>query len=100
MSSKFKIALNSFEFLILNFELIRLGVAQKTVERMVDKVSRLYEPGADDFRIETYLKRWWQWVLSGVDGVLTAGVRSQLGDLFTLSSSLSVGLVRYSPIHH
>ena len=37
---------------------------------MVDKVSRLYEQGADVVRIEAYLKRWWQWVRSGVDGVL------------------------------
>ena len=36
---------------------------------MVEKVSRLYEQGADDIRIEAYLKRWWQWVRSGVQAL-------------------------------
>ena len=49
-------------------------MAQKTVERMLEKVSRLYEQGAEELRIEAYLKRWWQWVRSGVDGLLSAGV--------------------------
>ena len=47
-----------------------LGVAQKTVERMMAKVLRLYEQGADQVRIEAYLRRWWQWVRSGVNGFL------------------------------
>ncbi len=38
---------------ILNFELIH------------------YEQGADWVRIEAYLKRWWQWVRTGVDGGYT-----------------------------
>jgi len=33
-------------------------VANKTVERMLDKVSRLYEQGADDNRVEDYVRRW------------------------------------------
>ena len=49
-------------------------MARKTVDRMLEKVSRLYEQGADDLRIETYLKRWWRWLRSGVDGVLIDGV--------------------------
>ena len=40
------------------------------MSRMLDKVSRLYEQNADEVRIETYLKRWWRWVRSGVDGIL------------------------------
>ena len=72
-----------------------LGVAQKTVERMVDKVSRLYEQGADELRIEAYLKRWWQWVRSGVDGVLMAREGAHLLSLSAPSRFLSVGLVRY-----
>ena len=59
-----------FDFLGYWFSTSGLGVARKTVERMLDKVSRLYEQGADKLRIENYLKRWWQWVRSGVDGVL------------------------------
>lgn len=42
-----------------------------------DKVSRLYEQGADCIRIETDLKRWWQWVRIGVDGVLSVGDRTR-----------------------
>ncbi len=64
-----------FDFLGYWFSPSGLGVAKKTVSRMLDKVSRLDEQGADDVRIETYLKRWWQWVRSGVDGVLCAGDR-------------------------
>ncbi len=45
-----------------------LGIARKTVERMVEKVSRLYEQGADEIRIEAYLNRWWGWVRGGVLG--------------------------------
>ncbi|NEO95091.1 MAG: hypothetical protein F6K56_34815 [Moorea sp. SIO3G5] len=48
-------------------------MAKKTVDRMVDKVFRLYEQGADDLRIETYLYHWWRWVRSGVDGVSLFG---------------------------
>ncbi len=40
----------------------------KTVARMLDKVSRLYEQGADEFRIEMYVRRWWLWVKGGVQG--------------------------------
>jgi len=63
-----------FDFLGYWFTPTGLGVASKTVSLMQDKVFQLYEQGADDERIETYLKRWWQWVRSGVDGVLCAGV--------------------------
>jgi hypothetical protein len=38
-------------------------------------MSRLYEQDADVERIETYLRRWWLWVISGVDGVSWAGDR-------------------------
>ncbi len=58
-----------FDFLGYWFSPEGLGVAKKTVERMLEKVSRLYEQGADEVRIETYLLRWWQWVRSGVDRV-------------------------------
>lgn len=51
-----------FDFLGYWFSPNGLSIAAKTVERMVDKVSRLYEQGADEIRIEAYLNRWWQWV--------------------------------------
>ena len=59
-----------FDFLGYWFSPQGLGVAKKTVDRMVAKVSRLYEQGADRVRIEAYLRRWWQWVRTGVDEVL------------------------------
>ena len=61
-----------FDFLGYWFSTSGLGVAKKTVKRMLDQVSRLYEHGADVQRIEAYLKRWWQWVRSGVAGVRCA----------------------------
>ena len=64
-----------FDFLGYWFSPDGLSIARKTVERMLVKVSRLYEQGADVVRIEAYLKRWWLWVRSGVDGVLCAGDR-------------------------
>ena len=58
-----------FDFLGYWFSPEGLSIAAKTVSRMVDKVVRLYEQGADELRIESYLKRWWQWVRTGVNGV-------------------------------
>ena len=84
-----------FDFLGYWFSPEGLGVAKKTVERMLEKVSRLYEQGADGVRIETYLKHWWRWVRSGVDGVLIDGVRSQMSWICVLSACRSDGLVRY-----
>ncbi len=58
-----------FDFLGYWFLPQGLAVAKKTVNRMRSKVSRLYEQGANQVRIETYLRRWWQWVRTGVTGV-------------------------------
>ena len=60
-----------FDFLGYWFSPCGLSIATKTVLRMVEKVSRLYEQGADDFRIETYILHWLLWVRSGIDGVLS-----------------------------
>ena len=43
-----------------------LGIASKSVERFAERVSQLYEQGAGENRIEEYVRRWWQWVRSGV----------------------------------
>ena len=59
-----------FDFLGYWFSPLGLGVAKKTVECMMDKVTRLYEQGADEGRIESYLIHWRRWVSSGVDGVI------------------------------
>ncbi|BAY23227.1 hypothetical protein NIES2100_29910 [Calothrix sp. NIES-2100] len=57
-----------FNFLGYFFSQLGLGMAMKTVARMQDLVSRLYEQGADVFRIEMYVRRWWLWVKGGVPG--------------------------------
>ena len=61
-----------FDFLDYWFSPTGLGVARKMVERMRDKVSRLYEQGADETRVEEYVRRWGIWVRSGVDGRIVA----------------------------
>ncbi|NET62505.1 MAG: hypothetical protein F6K47_42345 [Symploca sp. SIO2E6] len=53
-------------------------MAKKTVSRMLDKVSQLYEQNADEVT-ETYLKRWWRWVRSGVDGILCVDACFEIG---------------------
>jgi hypothetical protein len=77
-----------FDFLGYWFSPTGLGVANKTVERMLAKVSRLYEQGADDNRVEEYVRRWWLWVISGVDGVLSACERFVGGLVGALVRSL------------
>ncbi|MBM0744182.1 hypothetical protein JOY44_21620 [Phormidium sp. CLA17] len=36
------------------------------MERFAERVSQLYEQGAGENRIEEKVRRWWQWVRSGV----------------------------------
>ena len=55
-----------FDFLGYWFSPGGVGVANKTVDRMLAKVSRLYEQGVDQSCIETYVERWWRWVRSGL----------------------------------
>ncbi|WP_199245946.1 hypothetical protein [[Phormidium] sp. ETS-05] len=49
-----------FDFLGYWFSPSGLGVARMTVERCLEKVSRLYEQGASIGRIGEYVGRWWQ----------------------------------------
>ncbi len=63
-----------FDFLGYWFSPLGLGVAKRTVERMVDKVARLYEQDADEFRIESYLIHWLRWVRSGLHGLVTCNL--------------------------
>ena len=84
-----------FDFLGYWFSTSGLGVAKKTVDRMLDKVDRLYEQDADDVRIETYFKGWWQWVRSGVDGFLRAGDRhwsSLVGALHFINAPYKIAI--------
>jgi RNA-directed DNA polymerase len=51
-----------------------VGVAKKTLERFVERVTRLYEQGVDSIRIADYVRRWRVWVVSGLRGVACDGV--------------------------
>ena len=55
-----------FDFLGYWFSPAGLGIARKTVERMVENMRRLDEHGAPAERIEAYFQRWWQWVKGGI----------------------------------
>jgi hypothetical protein len=55
-----------FDFLGYWFSPEGLGITLKSVERMLDRVTRLYEQGAGDYRIEDYVRHWWRWVRCGV----------------------------------
>jgi hypothetical protein len=57
-----------FDFLGYTFAPSGLGVAAKTVERFAERVSRLYEQGADSGRIGEYVRRWLSWVQAGLGG--------------------------------
>jgi hypothetical protein len=43
-----------------------LGVARKSIERFLERIARLYEQGADLYRIGQYVLRWLQWVKARV----------------------------------
>jgi len=45
-----------------------VGVAMQTIQRSVERMNQLYEQGADAVRIGDHVRRWWQWVRSGLDG--------------------------------
>ncbi len=55
-----------FDFLGYAFSPEGLAVAAKTVARFAERVTRLYEQGADDLCIGAYVRRWQRWVVSGL----------------------------------
>lgn len=65
---------HGFDFLGYWFSPAGLEIAPKTVERFVESVSRLYEQGADFFRIGEYVRHWWRWVRTGVPALWLNGV--------------------------
>jgi hypothetical protein len=44
------------------------GLARKTVAGCVERISQLYERGADAVRIGEYVRRWLCWVNGGPEG--------------------------------
>ena len=55
-----------FDFLGYHLELEGLSVADKTIERFKERISRLYEQGANINRIGQYVLKWVQWTCSGI----------------------------------
>jgi len=43
-----------------------VGVAGRTLENFVERLSQLYEQGARVACIGEYVRRWWRWVFAGV----------------------------------
>ena len=65
-----------FDFLGYWFSPAGLGIARKTVERMVENMLRFYEQGAPDERIEAYFLRWCRWVTGGISASLKIDERT------------------------
>jgi len=58
-----------FEFLGYAFATKGLtGIARTTRQRFFERVTQLYEQGADEVRIGQYVRRWWKWTTEGVRG--------------------------------
>lgn len=56
-----------FDFLGYTFSTVGLtGLARMTVAGCVERMSQLYEQGADVVRIGQYVRRWWRWVNGGL----------------------------------
>jgi len=55
-----------FDFLGYFLEPYSLDVSERTVERFMERIFRLYEQGADSVRIGQYVLRWLQWLRSGL----------------------------------
>ena len=55
-----------FDFLGYVMKPAGLEMAPRAIEHCVERVSRLYEQGADLIRIGAYLKRWSSWAKSGL----------------------------------
>jgi len=50
-----------------SFEPKGLSIAPKTLANFLDRITRLYEQGADHRRIGQYVRNWWRWVNTGVE---------------------------------
>ncbi len=55
-----------------------MGVAAKTIERFAERLTRLYEQGADAIRIGDYVRHWRRWVTGSLGVRLQAWERSPI----------------------
>ena len=58
-----------FNFLGYSFSLLGLGIASKTTDRFLERITRLYEQGAEISCIGKYVRHWWRWAHSGIPAV-------------------------------
>ncbi len=71
-----------FDFLGYWFGSEGVRVAMRTVERLAERLNRIYEQGAEECRIGEYVRRWWVrrwWVRGGLDFSLGELVRPSAG---------------------
>ena len=50
-----------------SFEPKGLSIAPKTLANFLERITQLYEQGADVRRIGKYVRNWWRWVNTGVE---------------------------------
>ena len=56
-----------FDFLGYSFEPKGLSIAPKTLANFLERITPLYEQGADVRRIGQYVRNWLRWVSAGVE---------------------------------
>ncbi len=59
-----------FDFLGYRLEPGRLMVSRPAFQKLAERISRLYEQGADDLRVGQYARRWIQWAGAGLGKTL------------------------------
>ena len=50
-----------------------LSIAPKTLANFLERITQLYEQGADVRRIGKYVRNWWRWVRAGVEISVVTG---------------------------
>ena len=68
-----------FDFLGYHFSPGGLSLAPPTIARFKARLARLYEQGADAFRVGQYARRWWRWANAGVTLSDLTGLRLRRG---------------------
>ena len=58
-----------------SFEPKGLSIAPKTLANFLERMTQLYEQGADVRRIGQYVRNWWRWANTGVEMCVVNKVR-------------------------
>ena len=65
-------ASRGFDFLGYSITPSGISVAQESLQRLDERITRLYEHGADIIRIGRYIRRWIQWAVAGIKNPITS----------------------------